>query len=199
MPKRPQIAVFAGPNGSGKTTLYKRVQNYPFLRGLPYINPDEILKEKPITALEAGAEALRLRHRYLSENRSFIFETTLSGNSELKLIRKAKAQGYKINLVYISLGDISLNIMRVNSRVHRGGHDVPAIDIVRRASRSQTNFLNILTMVDRAYFVDNSGFMPRILAIYRKRHKFYIAKHQPDWATPLIHAFSTEFSLKKTE
>lgn len=179
-----------------KTTLYKHVKHFSFLQGLPYINPDEILAEKKIYALQAGAEALRLRQQFLDKKQSFIFETTLSGNSELKLIHDARQTGYKINIVYVCLGDILLNIMRVNARVRRGGHNVPIPDIVRREFRSQKNFFHLLPLVNRAYLIDNSNFIARTLAVYREQHKFYVARHQPDWANDFIDAFKTNLQKK---
>ncbi|MGN0918160.1 MAG: zeta toxin family protein [Oxalobacter sp.] len=189
MPRPPQIVVFAGPNGSGKTTLYKRFRHYSFLRELPYINPDEILVEKGLSALQAGAEALRLRQQFLAERKSFIFETTLSGNSEVKLILDARKAGYKINIIYVCLGDIRLNIMRVNVRVRKGGHDVPVSDIVRRELRSRQHFFELLPLANRACLIENSAFSSRILIIYREHHKFHITKHQPGWAAPFVDAF----------
>jgi len=80
-------------------------------------------------------------HKRLSENNSFILETTLSGKYLQKVIQKAKKSGFYISLIYLYLDNNSENILRVKNRVLAGGHNVPEVDIVRRYERSKYLFL----------------------------------------------------------
>ena len=86
---KPSLYIFAGPNGSGKTTLYKKELSKGSLKGLEYINPDEYTK-KYDSELQGGKHAIRRRNELLKTGTSFITETTLSGASALKLMKKAK-------------------------------------------------------------------------------------------------------------
>jgi predicted ABC-type ATPase len=99
---RPQLWVFAGPKDAGKSKLVAK-----YLRSrLPIVNPDVIAvvmseaDDENLNILQAGKIALQLRADLLASGHSFAIETTLSGNSELKLMRDAKARGYKVNFVF---------------------------------------------------------------------------------------------------
>ena len=129
-----QLWVFAGPNGAGKSTLADR-----FVRDrIPVVNPDNIARNLPRTAeggiaeLAAGKLALKERSARLQAGATFGFETTLSGGTELKAMREAKARGYKVNLVYVGVADSAISIARVSQRVRRGGHDVDDGAVSRR-------------------------------------------------------------------
>ena len=101
MSERPLVWVFCGPNGAGKSTLAER-----FLKDrLPNVNPDLIAQSLPrradgsLAELEAGRIALRRRRECISAGLSFVFETTLSGNTELASLRAARDEGFKINVI----------------------------------------------------------------------------------------------------
>lgn len=91
MQKKPILTVFAGPNGSGKSTVTSK---YP----LPeyYVNADEIERQCNCTQLEAAKIAENTREYLLAQKESFAFETVLSTDRNINLIRRAKAAGYYI-------------------------------------------------------------------------------------------------------
>lgn len=166
----PSLIVIAGPNGSGKSSMFDTlIQKVPSFRRIPFINPDEIAKKLQgsyITGtttqdnslmLRAGREALKRRKKLLSSGESFGFETTLSGNSEMQLIKEAYALGYSINIVFIGLLNPYLSIMRVLMRVTDDGHHVDSEMIVRRYQRSLDHAIEVLPFVKRFYIFDNSG------------------------------------------
>lgn len=94
MQKKPILTVFAGPNGSGKSTVTSK---YP----LPeyYVNADEIERQCNCTQLEAAKIAENTREYLLAQKESFAFETVLSTDRNINLIRRAKAAGYYIVVV----------------------------------------------------------------------------------------------------
>lgn len=89
--KLPEIIVFAGPNGSGKTTVTRMAKIIE-----PYINADDIKQTNYCTDLEAAQLAERMRENAVAQKKSFTFETVLSTDRNLKLLQKAKMQGYFI-------------------------------------------------------------------------------------------------------
>lgn len=114
--------MFANPNGAGKSALIDR-----YVSGrLPVINPDNIARELPrllscgVDEHEAGARAIAERTRRLTAHETFGFKTTLSGNSELKLMRDASAAGYKVNLVYVGIPNAAASAFRVAERLRAG-------------------------------------------------------------------------------
>jgi predicted ABC-type ATPase len=55
-------------------------------------------------------------------------------------IKKWKAAGYRIEMVYLRLASPQLALRRIAARVKQGGHDVPRADVLRRYHRGWKNF-----------------------------------------------------------
>ena len=139
-----KLYIIAGANGSGKTTFAKAFAD---IHGLYFINADEIAKEldpENITKyqVKSGRIFFQELKKRLSENNSFIIETTLSGKYLVKYIKKAQANGFEVELIYLFLEKPETNITRVSNRVLNGGHHVPKDDIIRRFYRSKEMFMH---------------------------------------------------------
>ncbi len=138
----PKMIIIAGPNGSGKTTFGKE-----YLRKLKiknFLNSDEIARGLSIVdpqshEQEAGKILLRQLSKYISNRENFAIETTLSGRTLEKHIRKAKSRGYEIHLIYLHTDDVRINIKRIKNRKKEGGHFVPSEAVRRRYKRSLEN------------------------------------------------------------
>lgn len=186
MTRQAQLWVFCGPNGAGKSTLYRRL----FDKKIRYINPDDIEKKlqlcypdisKTNSQVIAAREALILRAEYLDNRYTFAIETTLSGHSELNLIKKAKDKGYKINLIYVGLSSKYQSLARVKTRVFIGGHNIPLEAINRRYAKSLDNLLQASLLADRLFIFDNSGKKHRLLLTFKNKYISYKSKRQPNW------------------
>lgn len=184
---RPQLWVFAGPNGAGKSTFVDR-----YVAGkIPVVNPDNIARQlagdsEAKRVIRAGRMAVAERQRLLSERASFVIETTLTGKSELDLMRAAASAGYKVNLIYIGLGDVGYSIGRVRSRVASGGHDVPLADLLRRFPRSQGHIHAAMTLSDRVLLFDNSGTRRQLIFSQERGRVKFRATASPQWALPFL-------------
>lgn len=125
--------LLAGPNGSGKSSAFAKLN----LEGV-WINADEIAKTIPAnddgksTDIQAGRAALRYIAEMIETRQSFIFETTLSSQQSIRLMRDAKSAGFTIGLYYVALDSVERNVERVRQRVMKGGHDIPEENIRRR-------------------------------------------------------------------
>ena len=139
-----EIIIIGGANGSGKTTFaFKYLEEL----GLEFLNADLITKQLEDKGVKhalvaAGRIFFSRLDNYIRNSESFIVETTLSGSYINKVALRAKENGYKIKLIYLFLDNPELCIERVRTRVIKGGHDVPELDIVRRFYRSKHNFWN---------------------------------------------------------
>ena len=176
MKNSPLLILVTGPNGAGKSTLVLELfANNIFPSELPLVNPDIIAYEEQVTPVVAGREALRRREELLQQKKNFILETTFSGNSEMRLIHKAKAQGYQIMLHFVSLESKALSMARIKMRVAKGGHDIPVADVHRRFERCYANMHKAQPLADSFFLYDNSGLKRNTLLITREKvvhHKF---------------------------
>lgn len=154
----PRILVFAGPNGSGKSTVTKGIPPI----GL-YVNADQIQHNKGCSPLEAAQEAEQIRNILLAAKADFTFETVLSTERNLELLRRAKEAGYQIFAVFVLTKDPEINVKRVKSRVQGGGHDVPAEKIVSRYEKSLQNLKHLIRIADYTKILDNSGECPSVI------------------------------------
>lgn len=185
---RPQIWIVAGPNGSGKTTFTRK-----YLSGrLPVINPDDIAAIEGVSPIRAGKLAISRQRGYLDERHSFAFETTLSGQHEIDIMSEAASLGYKVNLIFIAVGSAAMSIGRVCQRVVDGGHNVPAVDIVRRFSRSMDNLPQALQLANRAFLLDNIKPRPRLLISIDDGRVKRAVRDLPQWAHVALSTYRHE-------
>ena len=164
-----RVLIIAGPNGAGKTTF--AIQFLPNEGNCPtFINADLIASglnpfQPEQAALEAGRIMLRTMDRYVEQEESFAFETTLSGRGYMRLIPEWQVQGYQVVLLFLSLLTPEVALARVRIRVRQGGHDVPEQVIRRRYHAGWRNFQQVYRqMVDRWMLYDASDRTPILIA-----------------------------------
>ncbi len=166
----PSIYIIAGPNGVGKTTFAREfLPNYANCRN--FINADLIAQGmapfSPETAAFRAGKLMLAEIDLLAQRRAdFGFETTLSGRSYLRLIRRLKKQGYAVHFFFLWLSSVDLALSRIKGRVSEGGHDVPEADVRRRFDRSIKNFLILYrALADSWFLFDNSLRTPSVIAL----------------------------------
>jgi hypothetical protein len=113
----------------------------------------------------AGSRAdLPERATVLPNPADFAFESTLSGLVYLNRLKRWKAAGYRIEIVYLRLRSPQLALRRIAARVKQGGHNVPRADVLRRFTRSWTNFQKSYRLLADTWSVyDNSGRTSQLL------------------------------------
>jgi predicted ABC-type ATPase len=165
----PNLYIIAGCNGAGKTTasykvLPKMLNCKEFVNadaiaaGLSPFNPENV-------AIEAGRIMLIRIDALLQEGGDFAIETTLSTKSYVALIKKARATGYKITLLYFWLSSTEEAKQRVATRVSKGGHNIPDDIIERRYYRGLYNLHYLyMPVCDFWIVVNNTDTAPEIIA-----------------------------------
>lgn len=159
---RPRCIIIAGPNGAGKTTFAR--EYLPKDAGvIHFVNADLIASGlSPLhpegATLAAGRLFLRELDRLAKARVDFAFETTLSGLIYLERLRRWKAAGYFVEIIFLRLSSPGLALRRIAARVQQGGHDVPRADVLRRFARGWVNFKkNYCLLADAWEVYDNSG------------------------------------------
>lgn len=175
----PEIIVFAGPNGSGKSTITRLAKIIE-----PYINADDIKRTNHCTDLEAAQMAEAMREKCIKEHKSFTFETVLSTDRNLKLLKKAKAEGYFIRCIYVLTCDPNINVARVKSRESQGGHGVPEDKIISRYKKALDLIPELINVCDVMHIYDNSDVPFRI---FKKRKTELFFWENEYWNEKNIH------------
>lgn len=173
MQKKPEIIVFAGPNGSGKSTITRMANIIE-----PYINADDIKRTNYCTDLEAAIMADEKRNALIDNNESFTFETVLSTDRNLKLLKRAKEKGYFIRCIYVLTANPQINVSRVFVRTQSGGHSVPKEKILSRYDKALKLIPELLEVCDVCHIYDNSDEPARI---FKKRKSEYFYWENPFW------------------
>lgn len=171
--KLPEVIVFAGPNGSGKSTITKMAKVIE-----PYINADDIKRTNYCSDLKAAQLAEEMRENAIAEQKSFTFETVLSTERNLDLLKKAKAEGYFVRCIYVLTADVDINIMRVRSREASGGHGVPENKIRSRYDKALAKISALVDVCDVLHIYDNT-FLP--FRIFKKRKMEYFFWENEMW------------------
>ncbi|MEZ7137441.1 zeta toxin family protein [Komagataeibacter sp. SM21] len=159
-----RLLIYAGPNGSGKSSL--RIGTSSQIEPVDVvIDPDQIARRlnpgSPRDAdREAGRRAIEMFNASLVAGKSISLETTLSGYSIIRRIRAARDAGYHIELRYVALASVEMNVQRVRARAARGGHFIEPQAIRRRYVGSLGNLPAVIALADRVVISDNSGSVP---------------------------------------
>ena len=163
-----KILIIAGPNGAGKTTF--ATEFLPNEGDCPtFINADLIAAglnpfQPEMSAFRAGRLMLEMIDDYVSRGESFSFEITLSGRGFARMIPMWQEQGYWVKLYFLRLPSADMAIVRVQNRVHEGGHNIPEKDIRRRFDAGWYNFQTLYKgLVNDWILCDTTGGSPVIL------------------------------------
>lgn len=164
----PKIIIIAGPNGAGKTTFARSF--LPEEAHCPrFINADLIAAglspfAPEAAAIRAGRLMLEEVAACVAQSESFALESTLSGLGYLRHIEQWRAQGYRVDLYFLSLPSAEAAIARVAERVSQGGHNIPEAVIRRRFAAGKRNFdQHYKAKVDAWAVYDNSDITPVLL------------------------------------
>lgn len=167
------LYIIAGCNGAGKTTaaytILPEVWNCK-----EFVNADEIARGlSPLNvesvAIQAGQLMLERIEALLNEDVSFAIETTLATRSYVKLVERAQAKGYDVNLLFFWLNSPEVAIRRVAQRVKEGGHNIPADVIIRRYWAGIHNFFELYKdKVNAWMLIDNRDNQRNVVATHRQ-------------------------------
>ena len=171
--KLPEVIVFAGPNGSGKTTITGMAKTVG-----EYINADDIKRTTLCTDIEAAQKAEELRERMILEKKDFTFETVLSTDRNLLLLKKAKEQGYFVRCIYVLTANADINVARVSARQAIGGHGVPEDKIRSRYSKALALITQLVEVCDILHVYDNTK---EPFRIFKKRKDIYFHWENKYW------------------
>jgi predicted ABC-type ATPase len=157
------LYVLAGPNGAGKSSVAGGVVE---ASGGEYFNPDDATRrllaaDPSLSESQANAEAWEEMVRFLrlaiSRRGSFVFETTLGGETISGLLADAASVGIDVRIWYIALATADLHVERVRQRVAEGGHDIPEDKIRARYDSSRVHLIELIPALKELWVFDNTA------------------------------------------
>jgi predicted ABC-type ATPase len=205
------IYVIAGPNGAGKSSIIGAML---LEAGGDYFNPDAESKRirhenSNISEFDANSMAWKLGksllERAIRDQKTVAFETTLGGNTIPSLLGAAVERGIQLKIWFICLSTAELHILRVRSRVGKGGHGIPEAKIRERFERGRANLLDLLPKATELRLYDNTfdadpdkGATPEPLLVLHSREgqivEMCAPANIPNWAKPIV-----ELAMKMAE
>ena len=174
----PEVMVFAGPNGSGKSTITGMAKTVGV-----YINADDIKRSSLCTDIEAAVKAEELRENMLRDKADFTFETVLSTDRNLNLLKRAKENGYFVRGIYVLTASPDINIARVKVREASGGHGVPDEKIRSRYEKALGLIPQLVDICDILHIYDNTA---EPFRIFKKRKEAYYCWENSFWNSDAI-------------
>ncbi len=171
----PEVIVFAGPNGSGKSTITRMAKTVGV-----YVNADDIKRTTLCSDMEAALKAEELREKCLADHVDFTFETVLSTERNLNLLRRAKESGYFVRCIYVLTSSPDVNVFRVKVREELGGHGVPEDKIRSRYTKALALLPQLVEICDILHIYDNTS---EPFRIFKKRKDIYFKWENNFWKT----------------
>lgn len=180
--------IIAGINGAGKTSLYSVISKEYDLG--QRVNIDELVKAQgdwtdTLLQIKSGRTAMRLINEYIEKGITFHQETTLPGVTITKFVRKAKQEGYKINLFFVGIDDVEIAINRVHKRIKSGGHGIDDRIILKRYQKLPVNLKLLLPLCDTVIIYDNTIRFRQVAMIIDNKLADY-DKIMPEWLNDLL-------------
>ena len=203
MPAR--LYVLAGVNGAGKSSIGGAAIQ---ASGAEFFNPDiaaaRLREQHPgLSAEQANGLAWTLGRqgleKALAEGLVYAFETTLGGNSIVKLLVEGAKAGAQVHLWYAGLATPELHLRRIKARVAAGGHDIPEAKVRERFDASRSHLVKLMPHLASLRLYDNSfeadpraGRRPQPVLLLQMQAGRVVAhaplRSVPAWAKPLLAA-----------
>ena len=165
------VLVLAGPNGSGKSTITQYFDKIG-----EYTNADDVVAATGMNNFAAAKFVDEKRYQAIDEKRDFTFETVLSSEFKMNILRKAKEEGYFIKCIFVLTANPYINVARVEARVAQGGHDVAREKIISRYSKSLANIKELLEICDILHVYDNTFEPVRIIRKHKEKISIFANK-----------------------
>ena len=160
--------IIGGVNGVGKSSLTGVLRSELTDLG-SVIDVDKLTASLGGDKLAGGKAAIRKIESCLEKGVCFTQETTLSGQRTERTIRAAKEAGYQIRLYYVGLDSTQESLARIRNRVAKGGHNIPAEDVLRR--------------FEKRFSDNNNGFVE--VAEYQNGQLLLKGSYRPQWIVDL--------------
>jgi predicted ABC-type ATPase len=161
----PDLYIITGSNGAGKSSVGPTYLPEHIRNNFEVFNGDVLFVQRRAELWQQGIRAIKESKRLamefvecqfdalvanaLSNRADFVYEGHFPNEATWDVPQKFKAEGYKINMIFMGLADTELSAFRVLTRAKEGGHNVDPLSL-------RDNFYGNLEKVDKYFKVLNS-------------------------------------------
>jgi predicted ABC-type ATPase len=165
MRQQPWMWIVAGPNGAGKSSLTAKFLKNLGVDSLIKLNADDVTASLLASGQAGGQDEVNLVaarmvdaqvEACIREGKGFLVETVLSSGKYRDDVEAAKAAGFRVGMMFVSLHPPELSPLRVAQRVLRGGHHVDPERAIARYHRSHEELAWFAVRADTLFVFDNS-------------------------------------------
>lgn len=136
---------------------------------------------KKIDPYSASIISEFIRYLNFNNNISFSFETVMSHESKIDILKSAHKKKYKSYLYFVCTENPTLNTQRIKERVEKKGHNVTKDKIESRYFRSLNLLPKCIPICDRAYIFDNSKTEIELIAEFEKGKLTKLLNNNISW------------------
>lgn len=189
--KPPRMVVIAGPSGSGKSTFFPvtafEEAGFNVDDRCAELNQGSYHRIPPELRAQAQKECQDFIEACTRDLRSFAVESTLRTDIAIQQAKRAKAAGFRIEMVFVSTDHVEENVLRVTRRGLDGGHSAPESNIREIYQRSLGNLREAIEVFDEVALYDStaSGQLPREVARFENGKLVSQSEPLPLWCGPL--------------
>ena len=168
--KRPRMVVIAGPSGSGESSFFSvtdyEAAGFNVDDRCAELNQGSYRRISPEIRVQAQRECQELIEACTRDLRSFAVETTLRTDISIQQAKRAKAAGFRLEMVFVATDNVDENVLRVARRGIHGGHSAPEPRLREIYRRSLENLPGAIRIFDEVALYDSSAFeqAPRLVA-----------------------------------
>ena len=83
-------------------------------------------------------------------------------------------------LIFIFFSEFINYLLRIENRVRKGGHNIPASDVARRYENRLNSLAEIAPLCDRIVFYDNENGFVKVAEITNNKFR-YTNGYKPNW------------------
>ena len=148
-----------------------------------YINADDIKRVSFCTDLEAAVKAEQLCEEAVARKEDFTFETVLSTDRNLRLLKKARDNGYFVRCIYVLTASPDINTICVRVREESGGHGVSEEKIRSRYDKALELIPELIKVCDIMHIYDNTN---EPFRIFKKRKDVFFKWENSYWNAEAI-------------
>jgi hypothetical protein len=121
-----------------------------------------------------------------------LLKNNLHEINTFKWLEEMQKRGYRVEIYYIGVSNLHIANIRIQERVKRGEHYVPADEVFARYKNGMKLLRHYFSMPDKILFIDNTNGRFTCLEIEKGKIIFHL-ENSPEWINDFVISFKEDF------